>query len=148
MRTYAQKACCTGATRACTGANLVCPGASDFWETLSVICANLTSVHGALVCKSRTALLVFLGMAMVCQTCGLHAGRLSPNGRKSPSTNKALSEYHGCKPRVPQTTGLEIPKHRPKDAGTSRPVLCVNPHKLGRMSLSGTSNGVGRKGFP
>ena len=50
----------------CTGADVVRTGASDFWETLSpsgrktfcttarrlsVICAHLTSVHGALVCK-------------------------------------------------------------------------------------------------
>ena len=66
LRTKEQKAGCTGATRGCTGANLVCPGASDFWETLdpsvqktfctparqlSVICTDLTLVHGALVCN-------------------------------------------------------------------------------------------------
>ena len=68
LRKRGQKACCTGATWGCTGANLVCTGASDFWETLSpsgqktfctparqlsVICAKLTPVHGALVCNQR-----------------------------------------------------------------------------------------------
>ena len=67
LRKWEQKARCTGATWGCTGANLVCTGASDFWETLgpsgqktfctparqlSVICAKLTSVHGALVCNT------------------------------------------------------------------------------------------------
>ena len=74
-----------------------------------------------------------------CWICGNHGNHENDENHENP----------GCKPRVPQTTGLEIPEHLPLSSFMTR---CLCPSFLSVASLATAARGhlrvFGQSPFP